>query len=251
LADLDAAPPAEQQRKQVTILFADISGFTAMTETMDAEDVSEIMNALWEVLDSVITGPVLLGEIGSTAEFTAMGGTVNTASCLEHAAPVGDVLISHNTYRHLRDVPLLIVALARPALFERRPDWGEGQPFHTRLDVRPLSPEESRRLVTEILQKLADIPESLRELVIKGAEGNPFYAEELIKMLIDDGVIITEETGWRVAALPPEEIRAPTTLTGVLQARLDSLPAAERAVFQQASVVGRIFWDGAVGDLVK
>jgi predicted ATPase len=83
-------------------------------------------------------------------------------------------------------------------------------------------------------------------MVVSGAEGNPFYIEELIKMLIEDGVIVKSEERWRVEPVRLAQIRVPPTLTGILQARLDSLPPEERTVLQQASVVGRIFWDAAV-----
>jgi class 3 adenylate cyclase/tetratricopeptide (TPR) repeat protein len=141
---------------------------------------------------------------------------------------------------------LLIVCLTRPSLFERRPYWGAGQPFHTRLGLQPLSKQDSHRLVDEILQRAEQVPEALRELVVSGAEGNPFYIEELIKMLIEDGVIVKGEERWKVESSRLIQIRVPPTLTGVLQARLDSLPSKERTVLQQASVVGRTFWDGAV-----
>ena len=540
----------EQQRKHVTVFFADVSGFTAMSEMMDPEELSEAMNALWTRLDTAIiahggridkhigdavmalfgaptareddperairaalamqaglrtfvsasenlaagagdiprlqmriginTGLVLLGEVGTTAEYTAMGDTVNLASRLEHAAPVGGILISHDTYRHVRgifnvqplepiqvkgkaepvqvyvvqsakprafrvptrgvegietrtigreaelhqlqaamsaardgrkthlasivgeagvgksrllyefmnwlefqpeltllfqgramqeminlpysllrdvlafrfeiqesdppavvreklergmidfmgadsvekvhfvghlvgfgfssspylqgilddarqihdrafhyaaqffaevtrrdptvilledihwadhssldliehilhirpDLPLLVVGLARPTLFERRPHWGEGHPFHTCLELRSLSRRDSRRLVEEILKRVEQVPLALRELVVGGAEGNPFYVEELIKMLIEDGVIIKGEERWRVEPTRLTTVRVPPTLTGVLQARLDSLPLEERTTLQQASVVGRVFWN----DMVK
>jgi len=141
---------------------------------------------------------------------------------------------------------LLTVCAARPVLFERRPHWGEGQPFHTRLELQPLSKRDSRRLVAEILQKVDEVPPILRDLVVSGAEGNPFYIEELIKMLIEDGVIIKGEERWQVESVRLAELRVPPSLTGVLQARLDSLPSEERTTLQQASVVGRLFWDVAV-----
>ena len=141
---------------------------------------------------------------------------------------------------------LLIVCLARPALFERRPSWGEGQNYHTRIALRSLSKRESWQLIEEILKKVDQIPERLRQLVIERAEGNPFYIEELLKMLIEEGVIIKEEQHWRVALSRLKEVHVPATLTGVLQARLDSLPRGEREMLQHASVVGRIFWDRVV-----
>jgi len=142
--------------------------------------------------------------------------------------------------------PILFVCAARPVLFERRPYWGEGQIYHTLIELRPLSKRESRQLVGEILKLAGDIPTELRELVVVGAEGNPFYTEELIKMLIEDGVVIPDEETWQVDLTRLEEVDVPSTLAGVLQARLDSLPAHERRVLQQASVVGRLFWDRIV-----
>jgi tetratricopeptide (TPR) repeat protein len=90
------------------------------------------------------------------------------------------------------------------------------------------------------------VPQTLRDLVIGRAEGNPFYVEELIKMLIEDGVIVTGAEQWHIETDRLTSVPVPPTLTGVLQARLDRLPLEERAVMQRASVVGRRFWDRAV-----
>jgi tetratricopeptide (TPR) repeat protein len=144
---------------------------------------------------------------------------------------------------------LLIVCAARPDLWQRRPHWGEGQPWHGRCELRPLSKRDGRRLVTAILQKVANLPESLRDLVADKAEGNPYYAEELIRMLIEDGIILTGGDTWRVEPARLTDWRVPPTLTGILQARLDSLSPLERTELQRASVVGRIFWDDAVARL--
>ena len=146
----------------------------------------------------------------------------------------------------LRSCPCWLWAPPGLALFERRPFWGEGQVFHRQLELHPLSKRESRQLVSEILKFTADIPPELRELVVSGAEGNPFYLEELVKMLIEDGVVIPGEETWEIDLTRLEEVDVPSTLAGVLQARLDSLPAQERTVLQQASVVGRLFWDRIV-----
>jgi ABC-type oligopeptide transport system substrate-binding subunit/class 3 adenylate cyclase len=533
---LEALERTPKQRKQVTILFADVSGYTALAETMDAEELSEVMNALWERIDAAIvenggridkhsgdgvmalwgvemvresdperairaalamqaalaelkaghdinmriglsTGPVLLGTLGTTGEFSIFGDTVNLASRLEGLAPTGGVLISHDTYQHVRgvfdvleqapiqvkgkakpvqtyvvhrakprafrmstrgvagietrmvgrdaellmlqnmfrdatedgeaqlvtivgeagvgksrllyefekwiellpeqvwrlegratpetearpygliqrmfahrfeilgsdsaaemrakfragmaasldpdqadlvgqligldfsaspavqarlgsesfvelataylteylqviaseptvilledihcaddssldlldclvtgapDTRLLVVCLARPQLFERRPSWGEGRQTHTQINLKPLSRRASRALVEEILRKTGDIPHELRDLVVEGAEGNPFYVEELIKMLIEDGVIVIGENSWRVELERLATVHVPPTLTGVLQARLDSLPPEEKMLLQRAAVVGRLFWDTAVAQL--
>jgi tetratricopeptide (TPR) repeat protein len=147
--------------------------------------------------------------------------------------------------------PLLIVAAARPTMFERRPNWGEGQEAYSRLELKPLSTRASRALVAEVLQKVPQLPQDLRELVVESAEGNPYYVEELIKMLIEDGVIVRGEPHWQVQLDRLAQVRVPPTLTAVLQARLDALPQEEKAVLQRASVVGRLFWDHVVGELAE
>ena len=525
-----------EERKQVTVLFADVTGYTAMSETMDADEVSEVMNALWQRMDAAIvehggridkhtgdgvlaiwgaemaresdperaihaalamqeavaefkaghdismriglsTGPVLLGRVGTTGEFSVIGDTVNLASRLEGAAPTGGVLISHDTYRHVRgvfdvleqepihvkgkaqpvqayvvqrakprafrmltrgvagietrmigrdaellmlqnmfcdaiedaevrvvtvvgeagvgksrllyefekwiellpedvwrfegratpetearpyglirrmfahrfeildsdsaaevrekfragmaaslnpdqadlvgqllgldfsgspsvqarlgsesfwelatghltrylqgmarspaaiiledihwaddssldlldylvtavpDARLLVICLARPPLFERRPSWGEGREIHTQINLKPLSRRASRALVGEILRKAEGVPHELRDLIVEGAEGNPFYVEELIKMLIEDGVIVPGQERWRVELERLAEVRVPPTLPAVLQARLDRLPPGEKMLLQRAAVVGRLFWDTALAEL--
>jgi predicted ATPase len=146
-------------------------------------------------------------------------------------------------------IPLLLVGLTRPTLFERRPTWGSPAAQYTRLDLSPLSEADSRRLVTEILRKVPQIPPDLSNLIVHGAEGNPFYLEELIKMLIEDQVIVKGAEQWQVETGRLADIRVPPTLAGVLQARLDALGPGERETLQRAAVVGRTFWESAVETL--
>ena len=145
-----------------------------------------------------------------------------------------------------RDTPMLSLMMTRPALFEQHVDWVEGDIAHQRLDLMPLDKAFSHELAETLLQRMDDIPAALRAVIIDGAEGNPFYMEELVKMLIDDGVIEVDAESWRV--LPDKLLTAkvPTTLTGVLQARLDALGARERTALQHAAVVGHVFWDQAL-----
>ncbi|HST50500.1 MAG TPA: protein kinase [Pyrinomonadaceae bacterium] len=151
--------------------------------------------------------------------------------------------------RDCAQVPLLILCLARPMLLERRHAWGEGREHHERIALQPLSKKESRQLVEEILRRVRGVPPQLREMVVGGAEGNPFYVEELIKMLIDQRVIVPGAVEWSVDATRLGAVNVPPTLTGVLQARLDRLTPNEKAILQRASVIGRVFWDGAVEHL--
>ena len=145
-----------------------------------------------------------------------------------------------------RDVPLLILAFTRPALFERRADWQDVGAARRRIELQPLDKTNSRYLAGELLKRLPEIPAALRELLTGGSEGNPFYMEELLKMLIDQGAIGTSTERWTLNANRLLATRVPPTLTGVLQARLDSLPVAEKLALQEASVIGPVFWDQAL-----
>ena len=148
-----------------------------------------------------------------------------------------------------RDVPAFLLCLARPSLFERRSRWASVESTYTRIDLAPLDKRASRELALELLQRLDAVPAALRDLVTSAAEGNPFYMEELVKMLVDEGAIVTGAEHWAVVSEKLVTARVPPTLTGMLQARLDSLPAAEKLALQEASVVGFVFWDKALAAL--
>lgn len=145
---------------------------------------------------------------------------------------------------------LMIIATARPTLYERRPTWGSGQPFHTRLDLKPLDKRDSRELVREILQKVPDVPKVLRDLLVERAEGNPYYLEELVKTLIDKRVIVKDsDSVWRIEESRLDTLAVPSTLLGLLESRLDTLLYPEKLTLQRAVVIGRIFYDTALAAL--
>ncbi len=156
---------------------------------------------------------------------------------------------------------LLVVCLARPILIERFPNWGreEGreQPLqptsptihkHLHLNVEPLSRGESRELLGEILRSVEALPTALYEQILDNADGNPFYIEEYIQALVDAEAIRPRPHGgpWMLDHERLDCLDLPATLIALLEARLDSLTAAQRALVQQASVVGRVFWRSAL-----
>ena len=145
--------------------------------------------------------------------------------------------------------PLLAVVGARPQLIERRPPWGHGLPRHELLSLQPLADAQREQLTRALLRHLPVVPPALATLIDEQAEGNPFYAEEIIRMLIDDGAIVVTEADWRVDEQRLGAARVPPTLTGVLQARIDALGEAERRALQSASIVGPVFWDDALSHL--
>jgi class 3 adenylate cyclase len=151
--------------------------------------------------------------------------------------------------RMLRDVrgPLLLLATARPELLDRRPAWGGGKRNAALLWLTPLSSGEAARMLEELLA--AALPTSLIELVIERAEGNPFFVEELVGSLIDQGLLERENGGWVGRTVPPD-LAIPDSVQAVLAARIDLLGAAEKAALEAAAVIGRVFWAGPVRELL-
>ncbi|HEU5477106.1 MAG TPA: AAA family ATPase [Gaiellaceae bacterium] len=135
---------------------------------------------------------------------------------------------------HLADwattVPLLIVGTARPELLDRRPGWGGGKRNALTLSIGALSRDETAQL----LQRLLDRPvldADAQQAVLQRAEGNPLYAEEYARML-------AEHDGG--------ELPLPETVQGLIAARIDALASEEKALLQDASVIGKVFWPGAL-----
>lgn len=146
------------------------------------------------------------------------------------------------------DVPMLVLCLARPALFERREAW-RTRSAQARIDLGPLPGVDSEALAAELLQRLPEIPPDLVQLLTGRAEGNPFFMEELVKMLVDRGALRTGPDHWELHRERLQADAVPATLQGVLQARLDRLAPRERLALQQASVIGMVFWEPALAAL--
>lgn len=142
------------------------------------------------------------------------------------------------------DAPVLLLCLARPELLERRATWGTRLRDYTAISLAPLPPKAGEQLLNGLVSSAA-IPESLRYQVLAHAGGNPFYMEEILRMLIDEGNLVHEAGEWRWVS-DPDEIRIPDTLQGLLLSRLDLLSPLEKRVIQDAAVAGRIFWLGAI-----
>ncbi|MGZ8599966.1 MAG: AAA family ATPase [Actinomycetota bacterium] len=143
--------------------------------------------------------------------------------------------------------PILALTLARPELLETRPGWGGGKRNYSAIFLDPLSEAECEAMVEDLLS--SDLPPSVKRLVAERSEGNPLYAEEIIRMLIDRGVLrATEASRWELAQ-PIEEVEVPRSINALIATRLDTLPAEEKALVQDAAVAGRIFWLGAVAAL--
>ncbi len=147
---------------------------------------------------------------------------------------------------------LMLFCTTRPELRNRNAAWCSPEglgPSHRVIELGPLCAEAVEALIDDVLQRCDEVPDELRLRLSTQAGGNPFYVEELIKMLIDRGVIATGET-WTVDSALLEVSEVPTTLAGVLQSRLDHLPASQYLALQRASILGRTFWDRSVAALL-
>jgi class 3 adenylate cyclase/tetratricopeptide (TPR) repeat protein len=152
---------------------------------------------------------------------------------------------------HLADwasgVPLLILCTARPELYEREPAWGGGKRNHTAVSLSPLSPDETARLVAALLDQTV-LPAQTQAALLVRAGGNPLYAEEFIRMLVDRGILVHRGVTWELAT-GEEDIPVPESVQALIAARLDTLPPERKALLQDAAVIGKVFWAGAVAEM--
>jgi class 3 adenylate cyclase len=145
-----------------------------------------------------------------------------------------------------RGAPILLVVMARPELLDQRPSWAGGKLNATSILLEPLPESDAARLVEQLLG--ATVTTELRDRIVQAAEGNPLFVEELVAMLVEDGVIVNQEGRW-TSNSDLSTLSIPASVAAVLAARLDGLADEERSTLERASVVGRIFWRGAVAEL--
>ncbi len=178
----------------------------------------------------------LLGDGTASADEVAAA----VRKLLESAAPVvvllDDIHWGEPTFLDLvehvadwsRDAPILLLCLARPDLLDLRPTWGGGKLNATTALLEPLSADEARALVDELLGARG-IEDALRDRIMRAADGNPFFVEQMIAML--------EES--------PADVQVPVTVRALLAARLDQLSPAERQALERGAVEGQLFHRGA------
>ena len=142
-------------------------------------------------------------------------------------------------------VPLIVLCTARPELLERRPAWGGGKVNATTLLVAPLSDDETTRLVEALAGEIA-LPAEASNSLLAHAGGNPLYAHEYVRMLRDRGFLRQADGAWHLVEEPTD---LPESVYGIIAARLDTLTDVEKQLVQDASVIGRIGWTGAVAQL--
>jgi class 3 adenylate cyclase/tetratricopeptide (TPR) repeat protein len=148
---------------------------------------------------------------------------------------------------HLADwatlMPLVLLCTARPELLERRVGWGSRANAAT-IALSPLSETETSTLVSHLLRRR--VSADLADAVVGQAGGNPLYAEEFVRMLVDRGLLYRDGDEWRFS---PGEVPLPESVQGIVAARLDTLEPDQKTVLRDASVIGRGFWPAAVASV--
>ena len=138
-----------------------------------------------------------------------------------------------------REAPILVVCMARPEFLEGRPGWGGGKLHSATAQLEPLGEQESDELIHNLLGLPALTPD-IRERIRAAAQGNPLFVEEMLSMLLDDGVIVEKDGDW-VATVDLSTVHVPPAISALLAARLDRLSGDERTVIECASVIGEVF----------
>ncbi|MCI0633635.1 MAG: AAA family ATPase [Actinobacteria bacterium] len=239
---------------------------TAASITRD-DDLTTARSKVAALLEGADDADRILSLVGSLLAWGGESGASEEAfwgvrKLLEHLASERPVVVVFDDIHwaeptfldlieHLadwtRDAALVLLCVARPELLEVRTDWGGGKLNATTILLEPLPDDEASQLVDNLLGR-ADIPAVARGRILEASEGNPLFVEEMLGMLIDDGLLRFEDGSWR----PVEDlanVTVPPTIQLLLAARLDRLDAEERGVIERGSVEGKVFHAGAVTTL--
>ena len=148
----------------------------------------------------------------------------------------------------MTDAPIVLACSARPDLVDAHPGWGEGLEDHRVLILQALSEEDSAEIAANLLGT-AELDPQVRAKIVEAAEGNPLFVEQMLSMLLDDGILARDDRGRWVLIREVGAIMVPPTIQALLSARLDRLGPIDRVVVERAAVIGQVFFRGAVEDL--
>ncbi len=264
-AYVDAKPGLTRWRQGRCLPYGEGITFWALGEIVKAEagilesDSAEVATAKLEVAVSPEEperqwllqrlAPLVGVEAGSPAErqelftawrrfFEGLASTNPTVLVFEDLHWADDALLAFLEYlaEWSQGVPLLVLCAARPELYERRPGWGAGLRNATTINLSPLSDRETAELVSHLVTGTM-LGRELEGAILERAEGNPLYAEEFVRLLADRGLDALSE------AAAPESVQA------LIAARLDTLSPDRKSLLQDAAVIGKVFWSGAVGEV--
>lgn len=217
-------------------------------EVEDARLIAERLAAVTGLSDDPAPQVELFWAVRRTLEHLARRRPVVVVwEDLHWGEPTFLDLLEHVVDSRL-DAPLLFLAASRPELLEDRPGWN-GRANVTAIHLDALPPDAAARLMDALPGGTA-LPHSVRARIAAAAEGNPLFVEELLAMLLDDGVLRDVNGTWRAIG-DVEQLTLPLTIHALLAARLERLSLEERRVAESGSVVGRVFEPEAVAALTS
>ena len=234
LEDFDA--PEEIERKICAVLGTDGPACSTLAQLFAAaERDSSVEETFWAVRS-------FLEAVAQTTPLAVVFDDIHWGE------PTFLDLIEHIT-DWAREAPILVLCLARPDLLDERGGWGGGKFNATTISLEPLSDDECGDLIGNLLGR-APLPEEARDRILAAAEGTPLFVEEMLSMLIDDGLLTRDGDRW-MATGALSDLRVPPTIQALLAARLDQLSVEERGAIQRAAVCGKQFHVGAVAALLE
>jgi len=139
--------------------------------------------------------------------------------------------------------PYLILCAGRPEFHDRAPALTSDRPNAVAMELPPLSEAQTAVLLSSLMQR-AVLPADVQSILIERSGGNPLFAEEFVQLLIDQGMVDREHPDRLLAAI--HDIPVPESLQTLIGSRLDALPWADKTLLQDAAVVGKVFWSGAL-----
>lgn len=214
----------------------------------DAERVTQTISALVEGGAAGSTEQIFWAIRRALEAVAADRPAVVVLDDLHWAEPAMLDLVEHLA-EWLRDRAVLLLALARPELRDRRPSLVEaGGPSAGVVVLGGLDADACRQLALDALDA-ESLPEGVLSRALEASEGNPLFLRELLRLLVDDGVLQRVGSGW-VLTVEVDAIQMPATIHAALAARIEQLDPDERLVLQTAAVIGRHFPRGAVASLL-
>ena len=238
-AGIEADDDAETSRSRLRALLGD---------DPDADQVAERIGQAIGLIEADAPVEETFWAVRRLLETLAQDRTlVVVIDDLHWAAPTLLDLVEHAT-DWIREAPILLVTMGRPEFLDTRPAWGGGKLNATTILLEPLSEIESQELVAQLVGETG-LDVRLRRRISDAAEGNPLFVEELVAMLVDDGVLRQEGGRWVIDG-DLTGVTVPPTIAALIAARLDRLAAGDRTVMERASVIGRVFWRAAVHELL-
>jgi tetratricopeptide (TPR) repeat protein len=168
-----------------------------------------------------------------------------------HLADDDTLTVLEDLGKGLAGSAVVLVALARPELLVRRPDWGATDGDATRLEVRNLEPAHAAAVLRHLLARCDHVPAYLVEDAVAMTGGNPYFLEELVRVFLESGAIDTRASPWRIDAAKAAATELPISIEQAIEARIAALDPDERELLEKAAIFGGVFWLSAVVALTR